>query len=130
MIADPVVDRPDHGVVFQVGGDHMVALTDQSGNRKVERVGHVVAEHQALGCVLIATKEFREPLASFVQQRARLHRQIVTAAAGIHAVRPEKLVHEFVYALWLGPDGGCVVEVDQSFFHVHSVRKRIGTRTQ
>ncbi len=130
MIANHVVDGPDHGIVFEVGGDDMVALADQPGNRKVERIGHVIAENQALGGVLIATKEFREPLTSFVQQRARLDRQIVAATAGIHTVGPEKLVHELVHALWLGPDGGCVVEVDQSFFHVHSIRKRTGTRTQ
>ena len=123
MIANHVVDGPNHGIVFEVGGDNVVALPDQPGNREVERVGDVIAEDQTFGSVLIAAKEFRQPFTSFVQKRARLDRQIVAATARIHAMGPEKLVHELVYALWFGPDGCCIVEVNQTFFHVHSIRK-------
>ena len=125
MIANQVVDGPNHRIVFEVGGDNVVALADQPWNRKVQRVSHVIAEDQTFRSVLISAKEFRQTFTSFVQQRARLDRQIVAATARIHAMGPKKLVHELIHALWFGPNGCCIVEVNQSFFHVRSIRKRI-----
>ena len=68
VVADHVVDRPDDGVMFEVGGDDVVARRDESGDDEVERIGHVVTEDQPVGGVVIATKEFRHALAQAVEE--------------------------------------------------------------
>src|SRR5271165_967590 len=57
VVADHVVDGPDHGVVLEVGGDDVVAGRNQSGNDEIQRVGYVVAEDQAVRGIFVAAEE-------------------------------------------------------------------------
>ena len=68
MIADHVIDRPDHGIVFEVGGDDVIAGRNQPRNDEIQRIGHVVAEDQPVRGILVAAKELRQALAQTVQQ--------------------------------------------------------------
>src|SRR5208283_3165194 len=117
VVAHHVIYRPDHRVVLQVSRDNVVAGGNKTGDDEVESIGYVVAEDQPVRGVLIATEELRHALAQAVEQRAGLHGQIVTTAAGVDAVRTVELVHEAINAFRLRPDGGCIVEIDQRFFH-------------
>ena len=68
MIANHVVDRPDHGIMFEIGGDDVVARRNQPGNDEIQRIGHVVAEDQAVRGILVTAKELRQALAQTVEQ--------------------------------------------------------------
>ena len=67
-VAHEVVDRADHGIVFQIGGDHVIASRQQAGDRQVQRIRGVVAEAQPLGRILVTAKEAREPFAQVIEK--------------------------------------------------------------
>jgi len=43
-VTHQAIDRADHGIVFEIGGNHVVAGREQAGNCQIQRIRGVVAE--------------------------------------------------------------------------------------
>src|SRR4051812_20199624 len=112
-----MIDRTNDRVVLAICGDDVVAFGEQSEDDEVERVGGVVAEAEALGTILVSVKELGETLAETIEQRAGFDGQVETTAAGIDTGLSIELQHEVVNVLWLGPNSGSVVEINELIFH-------------
>jgi hypothetical protein len=65
-----MVYRTNDGIVLEVGRDDVIALGEKPVNNEVEGVGGVVAETEALGCVLVASEELSEALAKSIEEGA------------------------------------------------------------
>ena len=121
-----MIDGPDHGIVFEVGGNDVVAFREQSEDDQIESVGGVVPETQSFRAVQIATEEFRQPFAKFVEQLASLDCEIEAAASRIHAGLAIELQHEFINVFWLGPDRRGIVEIDEMVVHALRPEEMLG----
>src|ERR1039458_902002 len=112
-----MIDGPDHRIVFEVGGDYVVAFREQSEDDQIESVGGVVSEAQSLWALQIAAEELRQPFAKSVEPVPRLNREIEAAASRIHARLAIELQHEFINVFCLGPDRRGIIEIDEMVVH-------------
>ena len=105
-----VVERAQHGVVVEAGGDEVVAGPDQPLDHGVQRVRRVGREHDPVR--IGGAEEPRDSRPGVIDKVAGLHGQVVAAPAG-RDPDPGVRVHHLPEHLGrLGEGGGGVVEVD------------------
>ena len=106
------VERAEHGVVFTVGGDHMIPRRKQPADRDVQRLGRVRRECHMVGAR--TAEQRRGGLACVVDDAGRCERFLVRAAPGVAERRhgPHDRVDD---AGGLAQRRGCVVEIDHGF---------------
>ena len=71
------VERAEHGVVLQIGGEHMVARADKTVNGDVQRLGRVGGERHVVGP---RAAEERRKLAARVVDHARGGKRLLVRA--------------------------------------------------
>ena len=81
VVARHVVERPDHRVVLDRGGDGVVARPQQALDHHVEGVGGVVGEHQAVG--VVAAEEARQLQPRVLDDVAGDQAEVVAGAARV-----------------------------------------------
>ena len=102
--------RPADAVVFEVGGDDVIAFFQDALEGHVERVGAVEREDEALR--LLAMKELVEPMPAIVEGAFGGQGHLVPGPARIGEVVAGEVVQGLVDRLGLGETRGGVVEVD------------------
>ena len=109
------VERTEHGVVLQIGGEHMVARTDKPVDGDVQRLGRVGGEDHMVGP---RAAEERRKLAARVVDRARGGQRTLVRAAGTVAEAPHRARHRVDDLRRLAKRGRSVVKID----HAHTSR--------
>ena len=102
-------ERPRNAVVFEVGGDDVIAVVEHPFERHVEGVGAVERERPAVG--VAAVEEPVEPVPGVGERVFGRERHLVPGASGVGECMPREVVESGVDALRLGETRRRVVEV-------------------
>ena len=121
--------RPADAVVFEVGGDDVIAVVEDALEGHVEGVGAVEGEDEALR--RLAVEELVEQVPAVVEGALGGEGHLVAGAAGVGQARAREGVEGLVDGLGLGKTGGGVVEIDHADAHLardHGRSSRTGMR--
>src|SRR5437764_15259212 len=96
--------------MLQIGGDDVIALTEHSFERHVERVGSVEGEDEPLGPFTV--EKLVEQMTAVIEGALRGQGHFVTGSTWIGQARTGEPVKCLVDRFGLGKTGGSVIQVD------------------
>ena len=110
MITLQVIDRSQHGIVFQARGNDMIARHQQAANRLIESIRSIECEYNPIGRTGIA-KEPGEHAAGSRDHLLGLYSQQAATTARVYSMRTKEFIHEHVNRFRLRPAGCRIVKV-------------------
>ena len=115
------IQRTQHGVMLQIGGNGVIRWGQKAVNGDVQRRGGVGSKHHMIRAR--AAQQPRQLLPRLVYRAGRLHGRAVGAPGGV-ARRQNGLRHRFRHSGRLVERGGRVVQIDELFHQYISNRKQ------
>src|SRR5262249_25069354 len=107
--------RPADAVVFEVGGDGVIASFEHALEGHVQAVGGVQGEDES--CRVIAFEELVEQVTRVLEDTLRGQRHAMASTTWIGQRLASKLVERAIDALRLGKTRRGVIEVDHEFLY-------------
>jgi hypothetical protein len=113
VIPRQVVERPDHGVVLDDRGDHVIAFAHETQDQNVEGLGRVAGETEAVGAR--AAEEAGQLVTRVLDQVTAHEAEIEAGPPGVDPAELVDVDHPVQDLGGFGIDRGRVVQVDDVF---------------